>query len=69
MPVHSPATCAWPSPTSSAGAPSPATSWACRRWTTCAVEFGYDGIRVEPGLPSYEITEGAFWGHHVTPRG
>jgi 3,4-dihydroxy-9,10-secoandrosta-1,3,5(10)-triene-9,17-dione 4,5-dioxygenase len=32
-----------------------------------AVEFGYDGVRVEPGLPSYEITEGAFWGHHFTP--
>lgn len=28
-----------------------------------AVEFGYDGLRVEGDEPVYEITEGAFWGH------
>ena len=32
-----------------------------------AVEFGYDGDRVAPDVPSYEITEGAFWGHRFTP--
>ena len=32
-----------------------------------AVEFGYDGDRVEPGRPSYAISEGAFWGHRFTP--
>ncbi|WP_020500458.1 VOC family protein [Sciscionella marina] len=32
-----------------------------------AVEFGYDGERVDPDTPSYDITEGAFWGHHFTP--
>ncbi len=32
-----------------------------------AVEFGYDGDRVRPGTPSYEITEGALWGHRFTP--
>ncbi len=28
-----------------------------------AVEFGYDGLRVDGDEPVYEITEGAFWGH------
>jgi 3,4-dihydroxy-9,10-secoandrosta-1,3,5(10)-triene-9,17-dione 4,5-dioxygenase len=28
-----------------------------------AVEFGYDGMRVGPNEATYEITEGAFWGH------
>jgi len=32
-----------------------------------AVELGYDGDRVESGQPTYEITQGALWGHHVTP--
>jgi len=32
-----------------------------------AVEFGYDGDLVELGRPSYDITEGAYWGHRFTP--
>ncbi|MEV4380067.1 VOC family protein [Streptosporangium sp. NPDC049644] len=32
-----------------------------------AVEFGYDGDRVGIDAPSYDITEGAFWGHRFTP--
>src|SRR5579875_4081404 len=28
-----------------------------------AVEFGFDGLRVDEEEPVYEITEGAFWGH------
>lgn len=28
-----------------------------------AVEFGYDGLRVQGDEPVYEITDGAFWGH------
>jgi len=32
-----------------------------------AVEFGYDGDRVAGNPPSYDITEGAFWGHRFTP--
>jgi 3,4-dihydroxy-9,10-secoandrosta-1,3,5(10)-triene-9,17-dione 4,5-dioxygenase len=28
-----------------------------------AVEFGFDGLRVEQDEPVYEITEGAYWGH------
>ena len=28
-----------------------------------AVEFGYDGLRVDEEVPVYEITEGEFWGH------
>jgi 3,4-dihydroxy-9,10-secoandrosta-1,3,5(10)-triene-9,17-dione 4,5-dioxygenase len=32
-----------------------------------AVEFGYDGDRVAGLQPTYEITEGAFWGHRFTP--
>jgi 3,4-dihydroxy-9,10-secoandrosta-1,3,5(10)-triene-9,17-dione 4,5-dioxygenase len=28
-----------------------------------AVEFGYDGLRVDTDEPVYEITEGEFWGH------
>lgn len=28
-----------------------------------AVEFGFDGLRVNGDEPVYEITEGAFWGH------
>jgi 3,4-dihydroxy-9,10-secoandrosta-1,3,5(10)-triene-9,17-dione 4,5-dioxygenase len=27
------------------------------------VEFGFDGLRVAPDAATYEITEGAFWGH------
>jgi 3,4-dihydroxy-9,10-secoandrosta-1,3,5(10)-triene-9,17-dione 4,5-dioxygenase len=32
-----------------------------------AVEFGYDGDRIALDTPSYDITEGAFWGHRFTP--
>ncbi|MBB3665619.1 3,4-dihydroxy-9,10-secoandrosta-1,3,5(10)-triene-9,17-dione 4,5-dioxygenase [Prauserella sediminis] len=32
-----------------------------------AIEFGYGGRRVPGEQPTYEITEGAFWGHHFTP--
>ena len=32
-----------------------------------AIEFGYDGLRVETPQPTYEITAGAFWGHRFTP--
>jgi 3,4-dihydroxy-9,10-secoandrosta-1,3,5(10)-triene-9,17-dione 4,5-dioxygenase len=32
-----------------------------------AIEFGWDGLRVEHEEPTYEITEGAFWGHKFTP--
>lgn len=32
-----------------------------------AVEFGYDGDRLVVEAPSYDITEGAFWGHRFTP--
>ena len=32
-----------------------------------AVEFGWNGIRVENEEPTYEITQGAFWGHQFTP--
>jgi 3,4-dihydroxy-9,10-secoandrosta-1,3,5(10)-triene-9,17-dione 4,5-dioxygenase len=28
-----------------------------------AVEFGFDGLRVDHDEPVYEITDGAFWGH------
>lgn len=32
-----------------------------------AIEYGWDGLRVEEEVPTFEITEGAFWGHHSTP--
>ena len=32
-----------------------------------AVEFGWNGQRVEHEEPTYEITQGAFWGHKFTP--
>jgi len=32
-----------------------------------AVEFGWGGLRVETEEPTYEITEGAFWGHKFSP--
>lgn len=32
-----------------------------------AIEFGFGGRRVPGEQPTYEITEGAFWGHHFTP--
>ncbi|MFT4262941.1 MAG: VOC family protein [Nocardioides sp.] len=32
-----------------------------------AIEFGYGGRRVEGEAATYEITEGAFWGHKFTP--
>lgn len=32
-----------------------------------AVEFGYDGLRVEGHEPTYEISSGEYWGHHFSP--
>lgn len=32
-----------------------------------AIEFGFDGDRVREPAPTYEITEGALWGHRFTP--
>ena len=32
-----------------------------------AVEFGWNGQRVEHEEPTYEITQGALWGHKFTP--
>lgn len=32
-----------------------------------AIEFGWNGLKVPEPVPVYEITEGAFWGHHFTP--
>jgi 3,4-dihydroxy-9,10-secoandrosta-1,3,5(10)-triene-9,17-dione 4,5-dioxygenase len=32
-----------------------------------AVEVGWNGLRVEGDAPTYEITQGAFWGHKFTP--
>jgi 3,4-dihydroxy-9,10-secoandrosta-1,3,5(10)-triene-9,17-dione 4,5-dioxygenase len=32
-----------------------------------AVEFGWNGLQVPEPVPVYEITDGAFWGHHFTP--
>ncbi|MEU6352735.1 VOC family protein [Streptomyces sp. NPDC047072] len=32
-----------------------------------AVEFGWNGLKVPEPVPVYEITDGAFWGHHFTP--
>ena len=32
-----------------------------------ATEIGWNGLRVETERPTYEITQGAFWGHHFTP--
>ncbi|ODU06024.1 MAG: 2,3-dihydroxybiphenyl 1,2-dioxygenase [Pseudonocardia sp. SCN 72-86] len=32
-----------------------------------AVEFGWNGLRVEHEEPTYNITEGALWGHAFTP--
>jgi 3,4-dihydroxy-9,10-secoandrosta-1,3,5(10)-triene-9,17-dione 4,5-dioxygenase len=32
-----------------------------------AIEFGWNGLRVEHEEPTYEITEGAYWGHRFTP--
>lgn len=33
-----------------------------------AVEFGWNGLRIEGEAPTYEITKGEFWGHKYTPR-
>lgn len=33
-----------------------------------AVEFGWNGLKVPEPVPVYEITDGAFWGHHFTCR-
>lgn len=32
-----------------------------------AIEFGFGGLRVPGEQPTYEITDGAFWGHKFTP--
>lgn len=32
-----------------------------------AIEYGWDGLRVEEEVPTFEITEGAFWGHRTSP--
>jgi 3,4-dihydroxy-9,10-secoandrosta-1,3,5(10)-triene-9,17-dione 4,5-dioxygenase len=32
-----------------------------------AIECGFEGLRVEQEEPTYEITEGALWGHKFTP--
>jgi 3,4-dihydroxy-9,10-secoandrosta-1,3,5(10)-triene-9,17-dione 4,5-dioxygenase len=32
-----------------------------------AIEFGWNGLRVTEEHPTYEITQGAFWGHKFTP--
>lgn len=32
-----------------------------------AIEYGWNGLRVEEEEPTYEITEGAFWGHKFFP--
>jgi 3,4-dihydroxy-9,10-secoandrosta-1,3,5(10)-triene-9,17-dione 4,5-dioxygenase len=32
-----------------------------------AVEFGFGGLRIEEEAPTYEITQGAFWGHKFFP--
>jgi 3,4-dihydroxy-9,10-secoandrosta-1,3,5(10)-triene-9,17-dione 4,5-dioxygenase len=32
-----------------------------------AIEVGWNGLRVEDEVPTYEISAGAFWGHRFTP--
>lgn len=32
-----------------------------------AIEVGWNGLRVEHEVPTYEISAGAFWGHHFSP--
>jgi len=32
-----------------------------------AIECGWNGLRVTEEHPTYEITQGAFWGHKFTP--
>lgn len=32
-----------------------------------AIEYGWNGLRVEEPVPTYEITAGAFWGHRFSP--
>ena len=32
-----------------------------------AIEYGWNGLRIERDEPTYEITRGAFWGHKFTP--
>ncbi|AZG45867.1 VOC family protein [Gordonia insulae] len=34
---------------------------------TYAFEFGFDGLQVPDRVPTYNITEGALWGHRFTP--
>ncbi|MFG1923356.1 VOC family protein [Cryptosporangium sp. NPDC048952] len=38
--------------------------WSPERY---AIEFGFGGLRVKGEQPTYEITEGAYWGHKFTP--
>lgn len=32
-----------------------------------AVEYGWNGLQVEGDVPTYEISEGAYWGHRFSP--
>ena len=32
-----------------------------------AIEYGWNGLRVEQEVPTYEISDGAFWGHRFSP--
>lgn len=32
-----------------------------------AIEFGWNGLRIDQEVPTYEITAGALWGHRFTP--
>lgn len=32
-----------------------------------AIELGWNGLRVERDVPTYEISAGAYWGHQFTP--
>jgi 3,4-dihydroxy-9,10-secoandrosta-1,3,5(10)-triene-9,17-dione 4,5-dioxygenase len=32
-----------------------------------AIEVGWNGLRIEREVPTYEISAGAFWGHRFTP--
>ncbi|MFF0814664.1 VOC family protein [Rhodococcus sp. NPDC003318] len=34
---------------------------------TYAFEFGWDGLQVTEEVPTYNITDGALWGHRFTP--
>jgi len=32
-----------------------------------AIEYGWNGLLVDGEVPTYEISEGAFWGHRFSP--